>query len=217
MLTERFRLLYPWPDTHCADSPYLVDIDGGGRFLVDRLIARRHNPTLLEIGAFLGGSTLRWLRVSPAVDVVALDPWPDGIASDFVTQDVPWRNWSAPSDVVLRTLEAEDGLYRTFLANLASYKDRVVPIRGRSEHLLDQLAANGLEPDVIYIDADKKRSDLDDCRRLWPRAQLSGDDYLWAPERGYPMQQHVHAFAEEHGYTVRHVMHTWVLMPAHAG
>lgn len=217
MLTDHFRRHYPWPDNDRAVSPFLVDIDGGGRFLVDRLIARRHNPTLLEIGAFLGGSTLRWLRVSPSIDVVALDPWPDGIAADFVTQNEAWRNWPAPSDDILRTLEAEDGLYQTFLANLAPHKDRVVPVRGPSEQLLDQLAANGLKPDIIYIDADKKRSDLDDCFRLWPEAQLTGDDYLWAPERGYPMQQHVNAFAAEHGYTVRHVLHTWVLVPAYAG
>jgi len=213
MLTERFRSQYRWPDAPGAASPYMVDIDGGGRFLVDRLLARREHPTLLEIGSFLGGSTQRWLKVSPSVEIVALDPWPDDIAADFVTRDEWWSDWPAPSDDVLRTLAARDGLYQTFLANLAPCKDRVIPVRGASEHLLDQLAASGLEPDIIYIDADKKRSDLDDCFRLWPQAQLTGDDYLWEPDRGYPMQQHVNTFAAEHDFTVRHVLHTWVLVP----
>ena len=204
---------YAWPEGQVEASPYVVDIDGGGRFLVDRLIARRPNQTLLEIGSFLGGSTLRWLKASPSVEIVALDPWPNGLAADFVAKDEWWFNWPRPSDEVLRALEADDGLYHTFLANLAAHRDRVTPVRGPSETLLDELAVSGLEPDIVYIDADKKRSDLDDCLRLWPGAQLTGDDYLWQPERGYPMQQHVHAFAAEHGYSVRHVLHTWVLVP----
>ncbi len=213
MLTEHFRRQYPWPEVPEGTPRYVADIDGGGRFLVDRLLIRHPQPTLLEIGAFLGGSTLRWLKASPRVEIVTVDPWPDGIAADFLTRDDPWRTWAAPGEDVVRALEAPDGLYHTFLANLAPYRDRVVPVRGPSEQVLDQLAAHGLSPDIIYIDADKKRSDLDDCFRLWPHAQLTGDDYQWAPERGYPMQQHVNAFAAAHGYTVRHVLHTWVLAP----
>ena len=213
MIPGSLRVSYPWPESSIEASPYCIDLDGGGRFLVDRLIAKRQNPTLLEIGSFLGGSTLRWLKGSPSVEIVALDPWPDCDAGDFAASEEWWFNWPKPSEEVVHALNAKDGLYHTFLANLAPYKDRVVPVRGRSQLLLEQLAEMGLEPDLVYIDADKKRSDLDACFRLWPLARLTGDDYLWKPEAGYPMQQHVNAFAAEHGFSVAHVCQTWVLVP----
>ena len=162
-LPGTLRALYPWPDIPATARPYLIDIDGGGRFLVDRLLATFERPTLLEIGSFLGGSTLRWLQKSPTVEVVALDPWSDRRAGDFVSSEEWWFTWPKPSADVVRTLNARDGLYQTFLANLAPFKDRIVPVRGRSELLLEPLAATGLEPDLVYIDADKKRSD---SRRL---------------------------------------------------
>lgn len=209
-LSARVREAFGRP-SRVAAEPYLVDLDGGGRFLVERLIAQLQNPTILEIGSFLGGSTLRWLNVSPAVRVVAVDPWVDGWAGDFVASDAWWFTWPKPSPEIVRALNAPDGLFHTFLANLARHADRVVPVRGLSGEMLPRLAELGLDPGLVYIDAEKQRSDLDLCARLWPGARLTGDDFLWNEEEGYPMQRHVRAFAAEHRRSVRHSAHTWVL------
>lgn len=213
VIPERLRARYPWPEIVAA-APYLVDLDGGGRFLIDRLITHRGLTTILEIGSFLGGSTQRWLTRRPEVEVVAVDPWPDGTAGDFVASEEPWFDWPRPPADVVCALNARDGLYHTFLANLAPYRDRVVPVRGRSEDQMERLAALGLEPDLVYLDADKKLVDLETCFRLWPRARLTGDDYAWNAAAGYPMRQLVDSFAGRHGFAVAHLLQTWVLVPA---
>lgn len=69
----------------------------------------------------------------------------------------------------------------------------------------------GLQPDLIYIDANKERDDLEACHRLWPTVQLTGDDYTWNAEAGFPIQKIVHAFASDYGYEVIHNRATWML------
>ena len=145
------------------------------------------------------------------VSVVAVDPWDDDPWGDVLASRPPWYLGPKPPDSVVSQLNAPGGLMHTCLANLAPHRDRIVPVRARARDVLDELADLGLRPDLVYIDADKKREDLDVCHRLWPDAVLSGDDYLWAPDEGYPMQRVVKAFARDHGYRVMHKRQTWLL------
>ena len=93
MLTEHFRRQYPWPEVPEGTPRYVADIDGGGRFLVDRLLIRHPQPTLLEIGAFK-----LWLDVRE-FEKVSVDPetatvtWEGGIRldPDILYQDIAGR------------------------------------------------------------------------------------------------------------------------------
>jgi hypothetical protein len=97
--------------------------------------------------------------------------------------------------------------------NVRLYKDRFIPIRRRSPEVLTYLHERGIEPKLIYIDADKKREDLDVARRLFPNAVICGDDWLWPDETGkMVMQEHVKDFAREYGYEVRSARQTWLLI-----
>ena len=66
---------------------------------------------------------------------------------------------------------------------------------------------------MIYIDAQKERKELDICRRLWPKAILTGDDYWWEQRRKAitRCRSTCSAFAQDHGLRVLHRRHTWVL------
>ena len=204
------RERYPWPDVPAGIQPYIVSLDGGGRHLVDALIEKDAVKTMLEIGSFLGGSTHRWLACSPNHQVIAVDPW-NFQAGDYVASEQSWFYWPRPPDNIVHQLNASDGLYHTFLANLAGHRERLIPVRANSPEVLEELKELGLQPDLIYIDADKERDDLEACHRFWPTARLTGDDYMWNAEAGFPMQQIVHAFASDHGYVVIHDRATWVL------
>ena len=185
MIPQRIRDQFPWPAGDPSVAPYMVNLDFGGRHLVTELIESGRAWTVLEIGSFLGGSTEQWLKASGEVQVVAVDPWPTlPRVGTELSRELDWFRWPKPREHIVAQLNAADGLYRTFLANMAPYRDRVVPVRARSEDVLAELKRLGLEPDLIYIDADKKRVDLDLCLELFPGAILSGDDYLWRPEPG---------------------------------
>ena len=211
MIPDAVRERFPYPDIPDGIVPWVANMDGGGRELVDQLLRYSRAITVLEIGSFLGGSSLRWLSNSQRVQVVAVDPWDLEGVGDLVASGQDWFQWRAPDPAVVQQLNEPEGMYHTFLANLRVYQDRTVVVRGRSERL-EELSELGLEPDVIYVDANKERRELDVCRRLWPDAALTGDDYLWLDEHGeMAMQRHVKAFARDHGLRVVHRLHTWVL------
>lgn len=132
------RNRYPWPDIPTSIQPYIVSLDGGGRHLVDALIEKDAVRTMLEIGSFLGGSTYRWLAYSPHLQVIAVDPW-NWRAGDFVASERNWFDWPKPPDNIVHQLNARDGLYHTFLANLAEHRERLIPVRGNSPDVLEEL------------------------------------------------------------------------------
>jgi hypothetical protein len=210
MIPDGVRERFPWPEVPDDIEAWVANMDGGGRSLIDPLLDRYQVDTMLEIGSFLGGSTLRWLSCSPRLELVAVDPWNYPSVGDFVSSEEGWFPWRKPDPLIVQQLNKPEGFYHTFLANLSIYRDRLVPVRGGEERL-EELHALGLRPRVIYIDAHKERKELDICRRLWPKATLTGDDYWWRDGTGYPMQRHVKAFAREHGLRVLHRRHTWVL------
>ena len=211
MIPEAVRERFPWPKLPEGTQTWVANMDGGGRSLVGELLDRPKVDTMLEVGSFLGGSTLRWLASSPRLELVAVDPWRLVRVGDYVASGETWFPWSKPSPELVEQLNTPDGFYYTFLANLRLFADRMVPVRGGAERL-EELHELGLRPKLIYIDAGKKRRELDLCRRLWPEAILSGDDYWWRDDSGaYRMQRHVQDFAREHGLRVRHRRQTWLL------
>jgi hypothetical protein len=193
---------YPWPATRPSVAPIDWSLDGGGRGLVTDCIVRRRVRIVLEIGAFLGGSTKLWLAVAPDVTVIALDPW-----------EGSWTNFAIASGKpeFAAQLAAEDAGYQTFLANLWEHRDRVIPLRGKSPEKLYELHTLGVAADLVYLDSDKSGAELEICRALFPQAILTGDDWTYGPGEGYPIRAPVHAFCRRHNCHVRTKMATWVI------
>jgi Methyltransferase domain len=127
--------------------------------------------TIVEIGSWYGAST-RWLaeHSSQSTKVYAIDLWDD----EFIKRD---NHYGPQKYKFLR----DHPLYPTFLVNLWEYKDRVTPIRMDGVLGLEYLKSKGVEPDIIYIDADHHydavKRDIQACLRLFPKAILVGDDY----------------------------------------
>lgn len=91
--------------------------------------------------------------------------------------------------------QAMPQLYDTFLSMSWDYRDRIQPVRMSTNEGLETIAAAGLDPDVIFFDADHSyaaiKDDLEHSHRLFPNATLVGDDYD-DPE----VQQAVHEVAK---------------------
>lgn len=193
---------YPWPEDRPAVAPIDFTYDGGGRELVIEMIRRRRAKIVLEIGAFLGGSTRLWLDASPDVVVLAIDCW-EGC----------WGNCAreAGRPECANQLDQPDGGYETFLANLWADRHRVVPVRGRSPEVLEAIFSVGVQPDLVYLDGDKSGVELEVCRELFPDAILTGDDWTFYEDGHYPIREPVETFCRRHGFYLRTKMATWVI------
>lgn len=88
----------------------------------------------------------------------------------------------------------------TFIASMWGYRDRVIPVRGKSPEALYEVAKLEIAPDLIFFDSDKKDSDLSIAHELFPNAILSGDDWTWEKEDNYSIRQPVQSFCNQNGY-----------------
>jgi hypothetical protein len=72
-------------------------------------------------------------------------------------------------------------LYEAFLSLCWDDRDRIIPLRMSTIDGLRAVAEAGVEPDVIYVDAEHSykavTQELELASRLFPRARLVGDDY----------------------------------------
>lgn len=225
MILQGLRFLRrdnPWPEFGYGEHPpFELALDGNGRSgreIVVDAIRDRDVKVLVEIGCFLCGSSLQWLRASDDVTVIGIDPW-DGnwagyierVAADPIQSRSVWHLSDEEIDRIVDRLR-RDGNFLTAMNNVRLYKQRFVPIRRSSPEGLQYLYERGIVPDLIYIDADKKAEDLDEAHELFPNAILCGDDWLWPNKEGeLIMQKHVNAFAAKHGMQVTASRQTWLL------
>lgn len=196
---------YTWPAQR-PDVPAVPWVmDYGGRDLIKHVIATRHLRVIVEIGAFVGGSVLQWLSVSPDVVVVAIDPWPQIEGPNAFYDSHPVGRAHG------RQLREPDGLFHAFLATLWEDRERVIPMRGTGERMLPALHALGLKPDLIFIDADKQGAGIRICDQLFPEAVICGDDWLWCDGKRFPSQQPVRESARRRGRVLKVVSNTWLI------
>ncbi len=195
---------YPWPVVRPTFSPADWMLDGGGKELIFARIGKGESFLVLEIGAFLGSSVKQWLAVSPNVYVIAIDPWEGDWWVDYARKN--GRNSLAEQ------FAREDGPYLTFLSSLWKFKERLFPVRGKSPEKLYELANLGVKPDLVYFDSNKTGDDIDVVHQLFPDAILTGDDWTWGLEQGYPIRASVRKFAHKHNFKIVSDRATWVLM-----
>lgn len=205
---------FPTPKTSNVPA-YRFSLDGGGRDMIQDYFRQHDIKLVVELGCFLCGSVLQWLESKPDLTVIGIDPW-EGRWHEILERYVsnPVFN-SCFGDIEDReafvTSVRDKGPYLSSMANMQEYRDRFVPIVGKSPEKLHVLKDRGIEPDFIYFDNDKGLSDLDVALELFPKAHLGGDDWTWGKDQGYPVQIAVKSFCERHGYRHEARRASWII------
>lgn len=166
---ERLRQKYPWPDERpVVQGP----IESYGWFGdgTDQVLSRNLSETtrvVVELGSWLGMSTRFIADVAPNATVIAIDTW----AGSTEHQNHPQFRSMLPT------------LYSNFLSLSWSYRNRIIPLRMTTLEGLRAVAEAGLQPDVVFIDAEHSyeavTAEIHLAYELFPRTTLVGDDYDW--------------------------------------
>lgn len=219
---EALRRDNPWPDYPWEQNPpfhLALDSNGdGGREIILRQLIEKDVRLMAEVGCFLGGSSLHWLKAKPDLTVIGVDPW-DGNWSSYVegmlTHPTMSRHVEHLSDAEVQRIAGllrDHGNYAVAVNNLRAYRDRFYPVRRFSPEALYYLRRRDIPLEMIYIDAFKHRADLDVAYKLFPDAILCGDDWLWPDETGrFVMQEAIKEFAHELGFEIEAKRQSWVL------
>jgi hypothetical protein len=215
----------PWPEFGYGEiEPFFLPLDGngrGGREIIIDIIRKKNISLMVEIGCFLCGSTLQWLRASDKLTVIGVDPW-DGNWAAYIERMAldPVRSRSVwhLNDEQIKTIVADlrrHGNFGVAMNNVRLYRQRFYPVRRNSPEALLYLRRRDIVPELVFIDAGKSNDDLEAAFKLFPNAILCGDDWLWPDASGVlKMQENVKAFAAAHGFEVRSARQTWLLVPA---
>ncbi|MFO0899231.1 MAG: glycosyltransferase [Pirellulales bacterium] len=161
------RQEFPWPEAPPdVERPerHLGWLNDVGR----KLLAQELSDTsrvVLELGAWLGMSTRYLADRAPNATVITIDHW---LGSSEHHEDAGWQS-------VL------PHLYEKFLIKCWDYRDRVIPLRMDVLDGLRLVAARGISPELIYVDAEHEvgpvTQQLRLCAQLFPDALLVGDDF----------------------------------------
>jgi Methyltransferase domain len=199
---SRLRDAFPWP----AAKPQVkeaAEFPGWFGAGTDTILARmlpQHARVVVELGAWLGMSTRHIAKLAPEATVISVDHW----------EGSPEHRAGAQFQGMLPTL------YDSFLAECWDYRNRIIPLRLSTVDGLRTIAKYGIEPDLIFIDAEHSyeavTTELELASELFPQARLVGDDFDW---RG--VQDAVQNFARRRGMNVdRDGARGWALSRAAA-
>ncbi len=130
---------------------------------IGKLIKKYKPKTILEVGAWLGQSTLFFAERCDLV--ISLDTW---LGNDHFFGEEKLRK-------LLPTA------YETFLVNCWEKRNKIFPIRLESRVGLWYLAEKGIKVDAVYIDADHHyeavKADIRQVLKLPGKPLLIGDDF----------------------------------------
>jgi hypothetical protein len=146
------------------------------------LIAMRPDAILAEFGSFMGGSAISFLETSPDLHCVLCDPWGDNLVT-YVQGLVskPWALQAYGVDALLKYQEIlmHHSPIEVVRNNLARYKDRTILIQQGMPGVFDTLNSVFLSPDIVCLDAMKRRDEFWGAHLAFPDAIISGDDWSW--------------------------------------
>lgn len=167
---------------------------------MESLIRKYNVKTVIEVGSWLGLSTIHIARTIPEDGVVyAVDHW-----LGSVEHQSPDFNSS--------------NLYRQFLSNVIhqNLTDKIIPLRLPSIEASHTLKVT---PDLIYIDASHDFVNVFVDLALWyplvkERGILCGDDYYLNSEANFPVKRAVDLFAQENNLVVHNDGWFWYFEPS---
>eukprot|EP01038_Epipyxis_sp_PR26KG_P009207 gene9207-12417_t len=146
------------------------------------LLLNTEQKIVVELGSWLGASTVNILQYASNAIIFAVDIWSNQY---FLNDDHYDKN-----DPAFKNILDSVSIYDQFLNNTQNYKwqsinDResrgLIPMRMESSEALTILRDLKIEPDLIYIDAshhyDFVVSDISTCIEFFPNAILVGDDW----------------------------------------
>lgn len=166
-LLSQFFSSYPWPvrkpDVDLPKDNLGWFQEGSREILTNTL--KPEMRLVVELGAWLGLSTRFIADRAPMATVITIDHW----------QGSPEHRARPDWAVMLPTL------YETFLAMNWEYRNRILPLRTTCKAGLQLIHSAGLQPDLIFVDADHSYAavleDLETSHSLFPAAQIVGDDF----------------------------------------
>ncbi len=164
-------------------------------------IAAARPNIIVEVGTWKGASAIHMARIVQQLElptqIICVDTWL-GSPEHFMGVDPAWRS-------SLRLRNGYPQLYFTFLSNVIGQglTDRIIPLPATSENAAEILAARGIRPDLVYIDATHSYDPvLRDLRLFWrllsDNGILLGDDYILWPE----VTRAANDFADEIGHQI---------------
>lgn len=214
----RLLALYPWPDPPglAGVQPFTWSLDGGGRHLLDVLLAARPDAVVAEFGSFMGGSAIRFLEASPTLRCVLCDPWGDNLLT-YVTGlvDTPWALGAYGRERLLYYGQVlrDHGALPVVRNNLARFRDRCVMIQQGMPAVFQTLIGIGFSPDIVFLDAKKIRDEFWGAHEAFPDAIITGDDWSWKDAKSeiFEVRDYVSEVARARGAVVYADRQTWVI------
>lgn len=191
---QQLAQLFPWPSERpdvAMPTQHLGWLGDGVESMLKRELSGG-KKLVVELGAWLGLSTRHIADALPQGRVITIDHWEGSPEHHSKPQ---WRDMLPQ-------------LYDMFLTSCWEYRDRIQPIKRSTIEGLRQIAECGLQPELIFIDADHRYeavlADLRESRRLFPQATLIGDDY---DDPG--TQRAVQEFARDQGLSIETAGEQW--------
>jgi len=216
MFTE-LKAQNPWPQHPSLDRVVDLNLDGGGREMLQKFIVDENINLMLEVGSFLGGSARQWLTASPKLNLICVDPWSRGLATSI--KSLRSKAWAAKVytqedvDFCLDVLSRHAPL-ELVASNLSEFKDRVVLIQDTSPEIFAKLEDQKVRPDLIYIDTTKTPEHILVPHYVFPRAIIAGDDWSWRNPIGeMPVRRPVIQVARERKAKIYAVRQTFIVAP----
>lgn len=163
-----FMRQHPWPAEKPQVPPFPErDWLASG---TQTILADSVSPStrlIVEVGSWTGRSTRYLANLAPRANVIAIDHWQgstEHLADPQLAKALPQ-------------------LYETFLSACWDYRNQIIPVRADSSQGLRTVAEAGLQPDLVYIDADHSFeavfNDVKLALDLFPNAIVAGDDWDW--------------------------------------
>ncbi len=131
---------------------------------------------IVELGSWYGKSAQYMMKTATHdLTLICVDIWS--------AQDIESGNQVIKNEK-FGDMVREHPLYQNFISNLWDYADKVIPIKDTTINGLKLIHEKGIEPDVIYIDANHTYNDVKAeitlSRQLFPFAIICGDDWNWS-------------------------------------